>query len=86
MMLLGCLLGEGAHALAAAIMGAGTAVTARHFVRAAAHMMQYLPPLLGVEHAPHSHLKVGGGGGHVGWLCVGCTLVIFVLCSAKSNN
>ncbi len=28
----------------------------------------------------------GGGGGHVGWLCVGCVLVIFVLCSAKSHK
>ncbi len=54
---LGCLLGTGAHRLAAAILGAGAAATAWHIGRAAAHMMQYLPSLLGAEHAPHSHTK-----------------------------
>ncbi len=75
MMPLGCLLGAGAHALAAAILGAGAAATAWRFRWAAVHMMQYLPPLLGAEHAPHSHLKVGEEEAMLG----GCVWVVSLL-------
>jgi hypothetical protein len=72
MMPLGCLLGAGAHALAIATTGKGAAATAWRFVRAAAHMVQYLPPLLGVEHAPHSQSKLGEEEAMVG----GCVWVV----------
>ncbi len=70
---LGCRLGAGAYALPAAILGEGAAATAWRFVQAAAHMMQYLPPLLGAEHAPHSHLKAGKEEAMLG--CCGVVVV-----------
>jgi len=45
-----------------------------------------LAPLVGGGACTTFPLESGGGGGHVGWLCVGCFLVIFVLCSAKSHK
>jgi hypothetical protein len=71
-MLLGCLLGTDAHALATATTRKGTAATAWCFVRAAVHMVQHLPPLLGVEHAPHSQSKSREEEAMVGgcvWVC-----------------
>jgi hypothetical protein len=70
-----CLLGAGAHVLAAAILGAGAAATAWRFVWAAAHMMQYVTPLLGAEHAPHSHSKAGEEEAMLG----GCVWVVSLL-------
>jgi hypothetical protein len=70
---LGYRLGAGAYALPAAILGAGAAATAWRFVRVAVHMMQYLPPLLGAKHAPHSHLKAGEEEAMLG--CCGVVVV-----------
>jgi hypothetical protein len=76
MMLLGCLLGSGGHALAIATTGKGAAATVWRFVRAAVHMVQYLPPLLGAEHAPHSHSK---SGKEEAMVC-GCGVVVVCGC------
>ncbi len=45
-----------------------------------------LAPLVGGGACTTFPFKSRGGGGHAGWLCVGCVLVIFVLCSAKSHK
>ncbi len=76
MMPLGCLLGSGAHALSIAITGKGAAATAWRFVQAAAHMVQYLAPLLGAEHAPHSQSK---SGEEEAMVC-GCGVVVVCGC------
>ncbi len=76
MMLLGCLLGSGAHALAIATTEEGAAAIAWRFVGVASHMVQYLPPLLGAEHAPHSQLKLGEEEAMV----CGCGVVVVCGC------
>jgi hypothetical protein len=53
----GCLLDAGILALTTATSGAEAAATALRFARAAAHMVQYLPPLVWELHAPHIQLE-----------------------------
>jgi hypothetical protein len=52
-------------------------------------MMQYLPPWLGAEHAPHSHSKVGeeeamlGGCGVV--VVCGCLFYVVQSCTSMQK-
>jgi hypothetical protein len=63
--------------------------TAWRFVQGAAHMMQYLSPLLGAEHAPYSHSKVGeeeailGGCGVV--VVCGCLFYVVQNCTSTQK-